>query len=195
MCRVATLKRSSPIDGSSGCLVISGVPGAGKTTVAGLVANSFPRSAVPDADALARMVRSGWVGPVGEPADEARAQLMLRTQNVCLLAGSFAEAGFFPVIDHVVADREMLDAMLGWLQPRPVWFVTLAPDLSTARARNSTRPEHERIDYDISGLYAGIQRELSAKGWWFDTSTVSPEETAQMIIAEATGRAVVAGDR
>ena len=120
---------------------------------------------------------------------------MLRTQNVCLLAGSFAEAGFFPVIDHVVADREMLEAMLGWLQGRPVWFVTLAPDLSTAQARNETRPEHERIDYDISGLYADIQRELSAKGWWFDTSTVSAEDAAQKIIAEAADRAVVAGDR
>src|SRR5664280_2093499 len=124
MCRVATLNGGRPIDGSSGCLVISGVPGAGKTTVSGLVADSLPRSAVPDADALARMVRSGWVGPIGEPADEARAQLRLRTRNVCLLAGSFAEAGFFPLIDHVVADSEMLEVMLGWLQPRPVWFVT-----------------------------------------------------------------------
>jgi hypothetical protein len=194
MCRVATFNGGRPIDGSSGCLVISGVPGAGKTTVAGRVADSLPRSAVPDADALARMVRSGWVGPIGEPADEARAQLMLRTRNVCLLAGSFAEAGFFPVIDHVVADREMLEAMLGWLQPRPVWFVTLAPGLSTARARNATRSERERIDYDLSGLYADIQRELSARGWWFDTSTISPGDTAQRIIAEAGERAVVAGD-
>jgi hypothetical protein len=193
MCRVATLNGGRPIDGSSGCLVISGVPGAGKSSVAGLVADSLPRSAVPDADALARIVRSGWVVPIGEPADEARAQLMLRTRNVCLLAGSFAEAGFLPVIDHVVADREMLEAMLGWLQPRPVWFVTLAPDLSTARARNATRPERDRIDYDISGLYADIQRELSARGWWFDTSTISPEDTAQRIIAEAGARAVVAG--
>ena len=193
MCRVATFNSGRPIDGSSGCLVISGVPGAGKTTVAGLVADSLPRCAVPDADALARMVRSGWVGPIGEPADEARAQLMLRTRNVCLLAGSFAEAGFFPVIDHVVADREMLEAMIGWLQPRPVWFVTLAPDLATARARNATRPERERIDYDISGLYADIQHELSERGWWFDTSTLSPEVTAQKIIAEAGERAVIAG--
>jgi hypothetical protein len=164
MCGMAKLHGGRPIDGSSGCLVISGVPGAGKTTVAGLVAGSLPRSAVPDADALARMVRSGWIGPIGEPADEARAQLMLRTRNVCLLAGSFAEAGFFPVIDHIVADPEMLDVMLQWLQPRPVWFVTLAPDLSTTRARNATRPERERIDYDISGLYTNIQRELSARG-------------------------------
>ncbi len=42
---------------------------------------------------------------------------------------------------------------------------------------------------------ADIQRELSAKGWWFDTSTVSPEDTAQKIIAGAGERAVVAGDR
>jgi hypothetical protein len=99
------------------------------------------------------------------------------------------------VIDHVVADQEMLEAMLGWLQPRPVWFVTLAPDLSTARARNTTRPERERIDYDISGPHANIQRELSAKGWWFETSTISPEDTAQRIIAEAGARAAVAGGR
>jgi len=85
------------------------------------------------------MVRSGWVGPIGEPADEARAQLRLRTRNVCLLAGSFAEAGFFPVIDHVVADREMLEAMLGWLQPRPVWFVTLA--LTCRSTEPETRPD------------------------------------------------------
>jgi hypothetical protein len=67
------------------------------------------------------------------------------------------------VIDHVVADPEMLGAMIGWLQPRPVWFVTLAPDLPTARARNATRPERERIDYDISGLHADLQCELSAR--------------------------------
>jgi hypothetical protein len=43
------------------------------------------------------------------------------------------------------------------------------------------------MDYDISGLYTDFQRELSAKGWWFDTSTISPEDTAQKIIAEAAG--------
>jgi hypothetical protein len=76
-----------------------------------------------------------------------------------------------------------------------VWFVTLAPELSTARARNTTRPELERIDYDISGLHAEIQSELSARGWYFDTSTISPGDTAQRIIAEAGERAVVAGNR
>lgn len=50
------------IDGSIGCLILSGVPGDGKTTVAGLVAGCLPRSAVLGADAVARMVRSGWVG-------------------------------------------------------------------------------------------------------------------------------------
>ena len=89
----------------------------------------------------------------------------------------------------------MLKARIGWLQPRPVWFVTLAPDLSTARARNATRPERERIDYDISGLYAGIQRELSARGWWFDTSTISPQDTRPRGSSPRRERAVVIGNR
>lgn len=129
---------------------------------------------------------------MGEPAAEARAQLMLRTRNVCLLAESFAEAGFFPVIDHVVADGEMLDAMLGWLRPGPVWFVTLAPNLSTARARNLARPELSRIDYDVSGLHSNLRDELHDQGWWFDTSTISAEETAHRVLAEAPTRATAA---
>ena len=182
---------TGPIDGSRGCLVLSGVPGAGKTTVADLVAGHLPRAAVPDGDAVARMVRSGWVGPVDEPADQARAQLMLRARNVCLLAGSFAAAGFFPVIDHVVADAAMLEAMLGWLEPAPVWFVTLAPSLATARARNAARPEQERIAYDIAGLHADLERDLRGRGWWFDTSSLDAPTTVARLIAEAPTRAAV----
>jgi hypothetical protein len=40
------------------------------------------------------------------------------------------------------------------------------------------------------GIDADLGRELSARGWWFDTSAISPEETARKIIAEATTRAV-----
>lgn len=184
-----------PIDGSRGCLIVSGVPGAGKSTVAGLVAEALPRSAVVDADAVAMMVRSGWVGPVDQPAEEARAQLMLRARNVCLLAGSFSEAGFFPVIDHVVPDAAMLDAMLQWLAPTPVWCVTLAPDLATAGRRNIQRPSIERVGYDISGLHATIAEEFSASGWYFDTTHLDAASTARRILAEGPRRATVTPDQ
>lgn len=182
---------AGPIDGSRGCLVLSGVPGAGKSTVAGLVADALPRSAVVAADAVAMMVRSGWVGPVDEPAEEARTQLVLRARNVCLLAGSFSEAGFFPVVDHVVADAVMAEAMVQWLTPAPVWFVTLAPDLATAGRRNTRRPSTEQVDDDVSGLHATIAGELSALGWHFDTTHLDAESTARAILAEAPRRAQV----
>lgn len=185
-----TTAPASSIDGFRGCLILSGVPGAGKSTVAALVARALPRCAVVNADALAMMVRSGWVGPVDEPADEARAQLVLRARGACLLAGSFSEAGFFPVIDHVVADAAMLDAMLGWLAPSPVWLVTLAPDLTTSARRNEERPVEEQIDYDISGLDATIREELRDRGWYFDTSALDAAATARRILDEAPRRAV-----
>ncbi len=38
---------------------------------------------------------------------------------------------------------------------------------------------------------AELDREVAGTGWWFDTSALSPAETARRILAEAPTRAVV----
>jgi hypothetical protein len=48
------------------------------------------------------------VPPQGPPQDEAAEQLRLRRTNICLLADSFADAGFVPVIDDVVVSAGVL---------------------------------------------------------------------------------------
>ena len=50
----------------SGC-VIAGMPGAGKTTITGLVAGSLPRAAQVGGDAVNDMIRSGFVWFMGKP--------------------------------------------------------------------------------------------------------------------------------
>lgn len=82
----------------TGCLILSGTPGAGKTTVARLVAADLPRSAHIGGDEVSLMVVSGAVGPVGEPPEEANRQLLLRAHNICDLANNFAAFGFHPVL-------------------------------------------------------------------------------------------------
>lgn len=128
-----------------GVLILSGTPGAGKTTVSQLVAERLERSAVIRGDDVALMIVNGSVSPAGEPAAEAERQLLMRAQNISMLANNFSAAGFCPILDHVVPNRRVLRAMLRWLTPRPVLFVTLAPTIAVAQHRNRTRDPQEHV--------------------------------------------------
>src|SRR5436305_15038053 len=96
---MSTMSRASDV------WLVTGIPGAGKSTVAGLLAATMPRSAHVEGDRLSEMVVGGVVWPGHEPRDESIRQIKLSERHQCTLARSFAEAGFVPVIDYVVVTR------------------------------------------------------------------------------------------
>lgn len=180
----------------NGTLIITGTPGAGKTTVSQLVAERLPRSARLDGDVMAHMMVSGWAPLLDDdgnwnPGPEGKRQLQLRAINVCSVADNFAAAGFTPVIDHVIEAREELDFIAGRLAARPLMLVVLSPSLEVALRRNAARSERERVDYDFSPLARTMRRELGELGWWLDSGELTAEATADLIVAEASKRAVL----
>ena len=175
----------------SGCVIVSGMPAAGKSTVTARAARLLPRAAQVKGDAVNQMILGGRVWFMGEPRDEARRQDELCNRNMCALAGNFVDFGFTVFMDTVVADRAELDFLLTLLSPRPVRLVTLAPGVEVCRHRNATREPGERFEFGgYQQLEADMKRELGEVGWWFDTSALTPAQTAEQLVREAAERAV-----
>lgn len=184
------------MDAGRACLVITGAPGAGKSTVSSLVARALSRSAMIDAYFVGGLVASGYVWPLGEPADEAAHQVRLLNTNLCSLAANFADAGFTPVIDTVLPDGAQLDTYRVALVARRLLFVVLDPGAAACRHRNETRPPQDQFAFDgYEDLHASMRRGFGDQGWWFNTADLSPRQTAQRILDEGAVRAVLDGER
>lgn len=180
------------MDHGRACLVITGAPGAGKSTVSGLVARALSRSALIDAYFVSGLVASGYVWPLGEPADEAARQVRLLNTNLCSLAANFADAGFTPVIDVVLPDGAQLDTYREALASYRLLLVVLDPGTAVCRHRNEIRPPQDQFVFDgYEDLRASMRHGFGDHGWWFKTSDLSPGQTAQRILDEGAVRAVL----
>jgi predicted kinase len=173
--------RASESSSFGGAIIVSGVPGAGKTTIARLLAARFDRAVHLEGDLVSfGFIVSGLVPPQGPPIDEANRQLELRRKNVCLLADSFADAGFAPVIDDVVVSSSVLDLYLALLRTRPLRLVQLAPTLDVIQRRDASR---DKQVFDLWGhLNDQLHNRMPRVGLWLDTSHQTEEQTVDSIL-------------
>ncbi len=163
--------------------IVSGIPGAGKTTVSHLLAERFQRGVHIEADLMQELIVTGGLWPQQEPAGEAQRQLRLRGRHVCMLADSFFEAGFTPVVDDVVIGSR-LGEFRSQLRSRPLLFVLLAPRLDVVRQRDSERSE--KHVFDLWGhLDETMREETPRDGLWLDSSELTAEQTVDEILRRA----------
>jgi predicted kinase len=174
------------VDGLTGCVIVTGAPAAGKSTVSTLAARQLPRAARIKGDDVYEMILSGQVRFNGRPPEEAARQGDLCNRNMCALANNFIDFGFTVFVDTVIADRAELDDFRRLLAPRPVRLVILAPGPQVCRHRNVTRDPDEYFAFDgYERLEADMRRDIAEFGWWFDTAALTPEETATRVVRDA----------
>lgn len=167
-------------------LVVSGPPGAGKSTVGTLLADRMTPSALVEGDAFFRFLRNGVIEPWRV---EARTQNEAIMQIQAMAASRYRSAGYQTVYDGVVGPwfLDTFTAVAGWFD-----YVVLLPPIETCLDRLCTRLGHEFddatatrslhdqfVDTCVGDLQAHV----------FDSSVGSPEELANRITtARLAGR-------
>jgi chloramphenicol 3-O-phosphotransferase len=177
----------------SGVFLITGMPGAGKSTVARALAQRFDRAAHIDIDMVFHhFTVTGKADPAG-PGAAAAEQAMLAVRNAAAMACNYADCGFACVLDGAVAERAQVRACALAVCPHQLRLVVLAPPLQVSEERDARRSGKTVAAY-FRPLHAKLHEQLAGVGLWLDTSQQTPGESVTAILNHQDRAVVGHGD-
>ena len=161
-------------------LVVTGPPGAGKTTVARLVSRMWPLSVCIEADQFWHSIVRGSVPPWTDAASEQNGTC-LDVLGAC--ASIYAQAGYMVVVDGVLGPW-FLERFL--VQPRAarvvVHYVVLRPSAEVALTRAQARSGRALTESaPIRAMYEDFRELDSLERHVVDNSAQSASTTAQVV--------------
>jgi predicted kinase len=162
--------------------LVTGIPGAGKTTTSAALAARFSRGAHIPGDVIQHLIVGGSAPPDPLGDQEANLPTELCVRNQCLLARSFRSEGYAVVLDYVIGSAERLQSYLDQLPDEPIGLVVLTPAIEVARARDREKPDGLVLQAWAT-LNEEMLHELAGRGLWLDTSDMSVAATVNAILS------------
>ena len=160
-------------------LILTGPPGAGKTTTASILAARSPAAVHVETDAFFRFIRSGYIEP-WKPESQAQNQVAMGIAGAA--AAAYADAGYFTVVEGIVLPRWFLAPLRDGLRQagfRAAYAVLRAP-LPLCLGRIERRDG--AVDAEaVTKIWTEFEDLGELEPHALDVSECSPEEAANTL--------------
>ena len=172
-------------------LILTGPPGVGKTTTAGVLAGRSARAVHLESDLFFRFIRSGYVEP-WKPESHEQNQVVMRVVGEA--AAGYAAAGYFTIIDGIVIPGWFLEPLRDALHGAgcQVAYAVLREPLPVCAARAQGREREPLADPEvIEQLWRNFEDLGDLERNVIDLEGRTPEQAAD-VVAESLAAGVLA---